>query len=851
MTRKTGTRWQPHAAHRSWDVRVTHLLWATMAASLILLCAVAPVEKACAGDDSVHELNIAGQRLDGALNALAQQADVQLLFPFDVVSRFAAKPLVGRYTVAEALALLLADKPLASRLTSGGIIAISPTETATKLSRGEKMSSESSIKAGALAKIGAVLSAIFLTPPATAQQSAQTTQKMELEEVVVTALRRGDQKLLDTPIAVSAFGGDWVESRGYRGLEEFMQLAPGATINTFQPGVNRIQMRGISAGVGENNVGFYLDEVPMAFINQTNVPDVRAFDLERVEVLRGPQSTLYGAGALAGVVRSISKNPVLDAYEFKADLAGSATADGGENNEANVAFNAPLIDQRLGARLVYTREDQEGWIDERVLGKDDYNETQLENVRVKLLGRITDQLSASIMYWGSRVESNGTPNSFADRSNDDSSLTPSSFDYDIYNLTIRYQAANFDVLSSTSHAAQDTQWRADFLFGFPIESLLNPRTLTQEVRVVSTHGGPWQWTAGAYYRDADQTQIQRSEAMSLLGIDPVIQYDEVEAWNIFGELTGTFFDGRLETTFGGRYLEETRSSEQRFRPSAPYENDFDDVILRFNATYRPGADWMTYFNYGEGFRSGINQFAVSLETAAALGVILPSAAKPEYADSYELGLKGAFFDSRLTVDVALFYIKWKDLQTLVPIVAQALSGVVNAAEAESPGVELALNWLATERLQLGLVASWNDAQISQDVFANAAVLDPVTGLPTGATVPLMVFADGDRLNNVPEWTLGATADYLYPLANGMKLAIRGSAQYATEQELHSFGTATVGDSVLTVDGRVGVEAGRWGVHVFAKNLLDEDGLIVPDEVVPNYGVRYRPRTIGLNVTFQY
>src|SRR5690606_4554277 len=136
-------------------------------------------------------------------------------------------------------------------------------------------------------------------------------------------------------------------------------------------------------------------------------------------------------------------------------------------------------------------------------------------------------------------------------------------------------------------------------------------------------------------------------------------------------------------------------------------------------------------------------------------------------------------------------------------------------------------------------------------FADAAVLDPVTGLPTGATVPVLVFADGDRLNDVPEYALGATADYSYPLSNGMKLAVRGSAQYASEQERHSFGSAVFGDSVLSVDGRIGVEAGRWGAHVFVKNLLDEDGVISPNDVVPEYGLRYRPRTVGLNVTFQY
>lgn len=704
------------------------------------------------------------------------------------------------------------------------------------------------LSAGVMAALGAIL--LSGNTSASAQEADEIT---ELDKIVVTADRRGEKALLDTPLAISAFEGSWLEERGYTGLNDFIQLSPGVSM-TNSPGDNRIQMRGISPDVGENSVGYYLDEVPMAFINQTSLPDVRAFDMERIEVLRGPQGTLYGAGALGGVVRAITQAPRLDAYEFKTDLVASTTKDGGSNYATNLAGNIPLINDRLGLRMAYVHEENSGWIDQTVLGKRDYNEHNLDTFRLKLLGKITDELTVSALYWGSRIHSKSGSASFYNRTLNEAAETPSDYDYDIYNLTFNYDAKNFGVISSTSHMAMDNQLRSDFILGYTLDTMLNPRAFTQEIRALSTHDGVWQWSAGVFYRDSDQTQIQDSEALALFGLDPVIQYDKVRSKSVFAEVTRRMLDGRLELTAGGRFLTETRSSEQRVRPSEPYSNDFDAFTPRVNLTWRPGGNWMTYFNFSQGFRSGINQFAVSLETAAALGVILPAAAEPEYADSYELGIKGNFFDNRLTIDATAYSIKWRDLQTIVPIVENALVGVINASSASSPGMEVALNWRVGAGLRLGVIGSWNDAKIDEDVFADAQVVDPVTGLPTGGTVPVLVFSKGDRINDVPEWTGGLTLDYTLPILNDRALFfVRGATQYASYRERNSFGVVTRGDDILTADLRLGVESGRWGVHLFVNNLFDEKGMITSYESAarPGYGLRGRPRTIGLNFKYNY
>ena len=265
---------------------------------------------------------------------------------------------------------------------------------------------------------------------------------------------------------------------------------------------------------------------------------------------------------------------------------------------------------------------------------------------------------------------------------------------------------------------------------------------------------------------------------------------------------------------------------------------------------------MTYFTFGQGSRSGVNQLVVSLEAAATIGVILPSAVEPDYVNSFELGIKGKFLDGRLTLDAAVYLIKWKDLQTIIPVVASGLiSGVVNASEAKSPGVEVAVNWLAAQGLTVGLVGSWNDSQIVGDVFVEATVIDFRTGLPTGETVPILVFADGDRLNLVPEWTLGATLDYVRQMSDAVTLVANGSAQITAEREFRGFGPfgpVAVGDKLLNVDARIGVDIGRWGMYLFAENLTNEDGIITPSVFKgPNFGTRPRPRTIGVNLKFRY
>ncbi len=692
-----------------------------------------------------------------------------------------------------------------------------------------------------------VLSLLAFSAAADAQ-----SEESILEEIVVTAMKRGEQRLLDVPLSVSAFSGDRLEDIGARGIADYLQLAPGASLLPISAGDNRIQIRGVSAGVGEATVGYYLDELPAAFINQATLPDARSFDLARTEVLRGPQGTLYGAGAIAGVVRMITRDPVLDAFQFKGDSSFSGTSGGGDNYDANLAVNVPVVSDKFGLRAVATHEDLSGWIDYPNQGLTKANDSELRSYRLKALLRATDNLDITYMGWRSDIEAFGTAAALDDATNP--ALAPLSEDheYQLHNLKVTYSGSAFDVVSSSSFSQFDLYSEVDFVGGFALFTVLDPETFTQEFRFNSTTDSDWQWTAGAFYRDAEQNQVQDSDFLDLFGLPGVDQLDEVESRALFGEVSRLLMDGQLELTAGLRWFDEDRTTLDQVSPGAtPIRNSSDEVTGRLNLAYRPTDQAMYYINFGSGFRPGINQFPISLATAGAFGVELPAAATPETVYSLEVGSKGQLFDNRLVFDVALFHLSWQDLQAIVPIIQNTLSGVRNTDEATSTGLEVALTLAATDNLMLNLSGSWNNAEYASDVFATQLLVDPLTGLPTGETGEVRVFAEGQRLDDVPEYTINGGFDYRRELFSDYSAAINVTAQHRAKVERTISGVRTFSDDYTYVTARLGLENNRWAFYVFANNLFDEDaGMSVafPPQFTQ---LRLRPRTIGLNIRYSY
>ena len=249
--------------------------------------------------------------------------------------------------------------------------------------------------ASRLASIAAIALA-WSVAPALAQNAGDAvadTAAAEDDEIVVTAQRR-EQRLLDTPVSIGVLSGATLERAGSRSVADALSQVGGVSLIERAPGNVQVTIRGVVAdpAAGTSTTGYYLDEVPFSFITLSQLPDTSAYDLARVEVLRGPQGTLYGANALSGVVRVLGNDPDPDRLETNGRLRLSTTRDGSENYQGDLMLNVPLADGKVAIRGVVSYADLSGYIDSNLSGVRDINATKARNYRLKLLFRPVDAL---------------------------------------------------------------------------------------------------------------------------------------------------------------------------------------------------------------------------------------------------------------------------------------------------------------------------------------------------------------------------------------------------------------------------------------------------------------------------
>ena len=696
---------------------------------------------------------------------------------------------------------------------------------------------------------------------ALAQDQQDNEETSTLEEVLVTAMKRGDQAIIDIPASISAFSGDRIIEMGSFELQDFLQMAPGVSIIS-DSGISTIQIRGITSALGSATVGYYIDEAPFGFVSTNFTPDSRVFDMERVEVLRGPQGTLYGQGSIAGVIRLITKNPSLNETEFTGDVSFSDTKDGGFNQAYNVGFGIPIIEDKLAIRFTGIYEDWDGWIDGNpgmgfdFFGKpitfqegSNLNTQKHKSGRIKLLWTPSDRSTVTALYWGSNTEHGAPGLAFDDRTRTIAVPEPIDNNYKYSYLNYEYAADSFSFLSVTTYTDATFENHQDFL-GTDLLTLVENDGWSQEFRFSSNGDGPWYWTFGGLYSKLDQRIFQDVDQRiaDLFGLEDVDQLDDTTNWAVFGDVTYEFNE-RWDVSVGGRYFDDDRDTTDLlgfYIGDEVINQSFSDFSPRFNVAFHPNDRSTLFFQAAKGFRSGLNQYPISLFAGRQFGIELPAGAEAEDLWAYELGYKGEFNDGKVFLEAAVFLNDWTNLQQSVPVILNTLSGILNAGEAESPGVELGLQFNPNERLSFGGNVSWNDASYKYDVTINA--VDPING----GLVPVVLFPGGSRIANVPEWTANAWADYRWPLGFGngqWEGYFHTDVQYRDTLLTNSGGTFLFADDSLTLRARIGAQNDRWGIFLFADNLFDEDGAYQPG-FPPQPPLRLRPRTIGVNLKFR-
>lgn len=670
------------------------------------------------------------------------------------------------------------------------------------------------------------------------------------EEIVVTAQKR-TESLVDVPIAISALSGRALDHGTAEGVAEALRAVPGvATVSDRNALGTQVIVRGVAGGGLFSGSGapiaYYLDSVPFGLVRTAIAPDSTAYDLERVEVLRGPQGTLYGASALNGVVRILTKDVDLDTVELKARGMTSLTRHGGWNYRSDAAVNVPISEGKLALRVTGGYQDFSGWID-RVTERD-ANDAEAGNVRFKLKAQPTDALTIGLSTWISRADY-GAPNTGdADRFHASTVAEPSSVDYDVYAFNVDYDLGLATLSSATSYLEYEAFNILDygpfcgvFCTGFTQTNTLSSEVLTEELLLNSSHEGPWRWSIGGFFRDVSDESEYVFPGSPPGGFD-----DTSQSLAFFGEVTRGFGDGRFELTGGLRHFRD----RVRMRDRAPGSTiadraTFESTTPRVVLTWHTSRDATVYASYSQGFRSGV------VQTPEVITVGFPPA-KPDKLTNYEIGAKADLLDRKLSVELAGYFIDWKNIQQnlSVPIGNTFYAGIVNGPGASGVGIDFSITARPAEGVSLGVTSSYNDLGFDSDVLTSGVTL----------------FNEGERPNQSPELTLSGFAQYELALGGGYTGTFGASANYTSEVTLRNVinGARIVSPSESLLIGGASFTLSApasWQARLFVDNVTDEQGVALsssfPDpfsttrSFIPSWDARPRPRTFGLQIDFRY
>jgi outer membrane receptor protein involved in Fe transport len=714
--------------------------------------------------------------------------------------------------------------------------------------------------------------ALFLAvgTPVWAEQAAEPAK---LDEIIVTAQKR-EERLIETPQSITALGAEDLARLDAVQFRDFANTVPALSFTTAGVGQTQVSLRGVTAGVDIGpTVGVYVDDVPYgsssAFSSASSLAlDVGLFDLSRIEVLRGPQGTLYGAGAMGGVLRYITREPEPSAFGVTAQAGLSSTAGGGSSANAAAAVNAPLGDTAaLRASGFYSRDG--GFVDNLALGDKNIDASDVYGGRLDLAVRPTDTLKIRLTGFAQEIERGGTPTvdftlagQRVDGERQQRRLKDEPFDqsFRLASATVDYDFGAATLTSISSYQTVDTPFRQDasavyvpVLGGFglafsavAIDQRRSTDKFTQEVRLTSNGDKRLRSLVGGYYTDERSDNHQHVVAYDLAGaVSPIdlatvaipSRYEEIAA---FGNLTVKLTDA-FDVTGGLRYARNDQRFEQigsgLLIGSTPVATVKDEVVTYLaNARYRLGARQTAYARFATGYRPGGPNFVVNDPVTGA--PLAPATFASDSLKSYELGYKGETADRRFSIDLSAYHIDWRDIQ--VTTAAGGVSVIANAGAAKIDGGELSLVARPNAALTLSGAFAYQDARLARDA-------------------PLLGAVKGDRLPNVAKLTAAVMADYAFT-SRILRPTVGVTIRYVDDRSA-SF-DANPGmpqyelPSYVSVDLRLGLVLPRADLQLFARNLFDEEGQLSAATVLSSVGgpaqvTILQPRTVGLRVTTRF
>lgn len=609
--------------------------------------------------------------------------------------------------------------------------------------------------------------------PLDSQQAERSDPPVGLEEIVVTATRR-EQRLQDIPVTVTAITQDLAKSAGLVELRDMSLVVPafsgGRNNGVSQPVIRGVGSSGVSVG-DESNVATYIDGVYQADPYSTFLELV---EVERVEVLRGPQGTVFGRNATGGLINIITPDP---SFTLRGKLSARLGRTRNDANEYDLrAYVTGGLTQTLAADFAGSLRKNDGYITDLVRGGT-LGEARVLDIRSKLLfqpssrakiiltGEYADQKSSinSVQPYENRTAGRSFPGAILPDEPWEASLTERPLlNYERYNLSLRTQfelgSVNLETTTGYMHSdvAQSTDSDASNILLGQIPFTTTAETISQEVRLLSTGSGPFTWLIGGYFFHLDGAMDLHLQNSTGPG-NPVTQTNlaprlSTESYSAFAEGTYEVVPD-LFVTAGGRYTTETRTFEQSVNGArlafGTAENKSDKWTYRAAVRYKFAERANIYASYGTGFKSGVFN---------ALGT-RPIATDPETIRAIEGGIKVE--PTRwLRTNLSVFHYDYRDLQVQARDAAGISYILQNAANAKIYGGELEVSAALSSVNLRGSVAYTHG---TYDNFANAQTFSP---LPSGGNQVSPRDVSGNRLIRTPRLSFNIGADWSTDLAGG-------------------------------------------------------------------------------------
>ena len=751
------------------------------------------------------------------------------------------------------------------------------------------------------AVIGSVtaLTGCLISAPGLAQIAGSANSpgdRADIQEIVVTATRR-EESALQVPASLTVLGGDMLDQLGAKSIQDFAPLVPGLQVAEVEPGYSLQVLRGITTGINATGatVATYLDDTPttgssVSSLGSTSTPDPDLFDVQRIEVLKGPQGTLYGASSMGGLIKYVTNPPNLTKFEGKVEAGYEGVPGGGSGNSVRALVNIPLISDVLALRADGFRIAYPGYIDNVFRNESNVNTALSVGGRVSALWKPIDGFSARLTSYYQRLTSDNPgatdvqPLTLQPTSGDLNTAEklpqPMYSKWFVNNLVLSYDFPWANLSSSTSFEKQYTRNFLDAsnyygtLYGglvggnaALVRVITDTSKTTEEVRLVSPAGGTIEWITGFYYTRERAITPQFVDQYEALGATDTPVFPNLVTVTtdsllreaaVYGDLTYRFSPS-FDVQAGIRYSHIAQDYEQTdftFAGAPLVPNLAGSAALSKNtylgvARYHFDQDTMLYARVATGYRpGGPNDVIPGLSSAAATY-------QSDSLISYELGLKGALDSKRFDYTVDAFRINWRNIQVQGVDPTTSFLFYANGGKAHSQGIEFELGYHPVRGLRLGISGAFDDAKLDQDI--------PVTGVTASS---------GNRLPYAPKISYAGTVDYEHPLTSTVRgfagLTVAGVGSRRAYFDDQTVGLAPLGivsktgdlPAYATLDLRGGISWSGVTLSGYLRNVTDKRGAVAlygsvagadlaTGSVGPAALTVIQPRTVGVTARYEF